>query len=405
MQKAHKIRLNPTPEQAKWLLQACGVARFAFNRGLAEWQKQYEAGKKPSAYALKKQFNAIRREQFPWSYAVTKCAVDSGFRNLDRAFKNFFRRCKNGNAQKGYPKFKSRKRSKLAFRMEGTRVHPEGHWVKLEKLDTPINMAETLRFAGKIVSVTVSKDGEHWYASFDCEVNPPSHQHKRASVGIDLGLKTLAVLSDNTQFENQRLLRSDLRKAKRLSRELSRRQEGSGRWQRTKKKLARLHRRVANRRLDYQHKMTTKIAKTYQIVGVEDLNVTGMLRNHRLALSLADAGFGEIKRQLAYKTEWFGGLLVEVDRFFPSSKLCPMCGTIKDDLTLSERVFVCECGYAADRDLNAARNIERQALVILAGVGSRRGETRVERMSDSSEQSAMKRENMAEERQPSRPAV
>lgn len=403
MQRAHKIRLNPTPEQKQWLLQACGVARFAFNWGLAEWQKQYEAGGKPSAYGLKKQFNAIRREQFPWSLEVSKCAVDTGFRNLDIAFRNFFRRCKNGDTRKGYPNFKSKEHSRKSFRMDGTRVKTEDHRVKLEHLDAPINMAETLRFGENTASVTLSRDGEHWYISFTCEMKPPPHQHEEASVGVDVGLKTLAVLSNGTQYENQKLLRSDLRKVKRLSRALSRQQKHSGRWQRAKKKLTRLHQHIADKRLDYQHKMTTEIAETYQIIGAEDLNVAGMLRNHHLALSLSDAGFGEIQRQLRYKSEWFGGKLVEVDRFFPSSRLCPICGTIKDDLALSNRVFVCECGYTADRDLNAAQNIEQRALAILAGVGSRRGKTHVEQMSDSPEQFATKRENTAEERQPSRP--
>ena len=366
MQRAHKIRLNPTSEQEQYLRQACGVARHAFNWGLAEWKRQYEAGEKPSAYILKKQYNAIRREQFPWSYEVTKCAVDTGFRNLDAAFRNFFRRCKNGDARKGYPNFKSKKRAKQSFRMDGSRVSVDDHWLRLERLDTPINIAEPLRFSGKIVSVTISEDAGRWYAAVNVEVEPSKHEHPQESVGVDLGVKTLAVLSDSTQFENQRLLRSELRKVKRLNRELSRRQEGSGRWQRTKQKLARLHKHIANKRLDYQHKMTTEISQTYRIIGVEDLNVEGMLKNHHLALSLADVGFGEIQRQLRYKAEWYGGVLVEVDRFFPSSRLCPICGTIKGDLTLSDRVFVCECGYAVDRDLNAAQNIERQALSILS---------------------------------------
>ena len=277
------------------------MARFCFNWGLEKWREQYEAGEKPSAYKLKKQFNAIRQEQYPWSYEVSKCAVDSGFRNLDAAFKSFFRRCKNGDAKKGYPRFKSKRRSRKSFRMDGGRVKLSGYWLKLEKLDDPINMAETLRLDGEIKSVTVSEDAGHWYVAVNVEVEPPRHEHPQKSVGVDLGVKTLAVLSDGTQYENQGLLRSELRKLKRLNRELSRRQEGSGRWERTKAKLAKLHRRIANRRLDYQHKMTAEIARTYRVIGVEDLNVAGMLCNHCLALSLADAGFGEIQRQLRYK--------------------------------------------------------------------------------------------------------
>jgi putative transposase len=361
MQRAHRIRLNPTPQQTEYLRKACGTARFAFNWGLAEWQKQYAAGEKPSAYTLKKQFNTIKREQFPWVLDVSKCAVDTGFRNLDAAFKRFFRRCKNGDTKKGYPKFKSKKRSKLSFRMDGTRVRVDGHWLTLERLDKPITMAEVLRFDGAIRSVTISEHGGHWYAAINGAVEPPKHKHPQGSVGIDVGVKTLAVLSDGMRYENQVLLRSTLRKLKRLNRELSRRQTGSGRWNHTRKTLARFHRRIADKRLDYLHNMTTRIARTYRIIGVEDLNVAGMLHNRRLALSIADAGFGEIQRQLRYKSEWYGGILGEVDRFFPSSRLCPMCGEIKSDLTLRDRTFVCACGYVADRDVNGAQHIEREA--------------------------------------------
>jgi putative transposase len=407
MQRAHKIRLNPTSEQEQYLRQACGVARFCFNWGLSEWKRQREEGGRPSAYLLKQQFNAVRREQFPWTLNVSKCAVDTGFRNLDAAFKNFFRRCKNGDAKKGYPSFKSRKRSKRSFRMDGTRVKVDGHWLKLERLDTPINMAETLRFDGKIVSVTISEDIDHWYATINVEVEKPKHEHPRESVGVDLGVKTLAILSDGTQFENQKLLQSELRKVKRLNRELSRRQQGGGRWQRTKWKLAKLHRRVANRRLDYQHKMTTRIAQTYQVVGMEDLNVRGMLRNHRLALSIADAGFGEIRRQLTYKTEWYGGQVVAIDRFFPSSRLCSNCGAVKDDLTLGDHRFVCECGYTANRDLNAVRNIEAAAFKMIS---RRSGFTETlnaqgQDVRPQTGQSWMNCENSAEERQPARLAI
>ena len=343
--RAHKIRINPTPEQEQWLLQACGIARFCFNWGLEKWREQYEAGEKPSAYKLKKQFNAIKREQFPWCYWVTKNAADTGFLRLDAAFKNFFRRCKSGDAKKGYPRFKSKRRSKKSFRMDGSRTKPGDHWIKLEKLDEPINMTEPLRLDGEIKSATFSQDAAgNWYVAVSVEVELLGYKHPQESVGIDLGIKALAVLSDGTEFENQKPLRSELRKLKHLNQELSRRQMGSGRWQRTKRKLAKLHRRIANRRLDYQHKMTTKIARTYQLIGIEDLNVAGMLKNHRLALSIADAGFGEIRRQLEYKTEWFGGYLTSADLFFPSSKLCHYCGCINGNLTLADREWTCDAG-------------------------------------------------------------
>lgn len=399
MLRAHKIKINPSHNQEQYLRQACGVARFCFNWGLSEWKKQYEAGEKPYAYGLKKQFNAIKREQFPWVYNVSKCAGDTGFRNLDAAFKNFFRRCKNGDAKKGYPKFKSRKGSRKSFRMDGTRVKVDGNWLKLERLDEPINMAEMLRFDGEIRSAIISEGTSHWYVAISVEVKPPEHKHPQKSVGIDLGVKTLATLSDGIRFENQRPLRSKLRKLKKLNQELSRREKGSGRWKRTKAKLAKLHKRIANRRLDYQHKMTTEIARAYKVIGMEDLNVVGMLKNHRLALSIADAGFGEIARQLGYKSEWYGGYLVKIDRFFPSSKLCRHCCCINQELKLSDRKWVCDCGVVLDRDRNAAINIEMEALRTFADVGSRRSKTRVEsdvRPIATLLAASMKRENRVE---------
>jgi putative transposase len=298
MQRAHKIRLNPTPQQAEYLRKACGTARFVFNWGLSEWERQRNGGGKPSAYLLKKHFNAIKREQFPWVLDVSKCAVDTGFRNLDAAFRNFFRRCKNGDAKKGYPRFKRRKDGFGLFRMDGERVRAEGHWLKLEPLAMPINMTEPLRFNGKIASVTVSEKYGRWYAAFNIEITPPPHEgHLKDSVGVDLWLKALATLSDGKPYENPIWLRSDLRKVRRLNRERSRRHKGSGRWKCTRTKLAKRYQRRTNQRLDYLHKMTTEIASTYRMIGVEDVNVAGMLRNHRLALSIADASFGESQRQ------------------------------------------------------------------------------------------------------------
>lgn len=396
MYRAHKIRLNPTPEQEQHLRQACGVARFCFNWGLAEWQRQYEEGGRPSTNALKKQFNAIKQKQFPWVYNVTKCAAETGFINLGAAFEGFFRRCKKGDKKRGYPNFKSKKRSKQAFRIDGEQIKINGQWLKIPRLNTMINMAEVLRFNAKIRSVTISEDAGHWHAAIGVKDEPPEHKHLRESVGVDLGVKTLAVLSNNVRFENKGLLRSELHKLKRLNRELARRQEGSGRWQRTKQKLERFHRHISNQRLDCQHKMTTEIAKTYRIIGMEDLNVAGMLKNHCLALSIADAGFGEIKRQMIYKAEWYRGIVALVGQFFPSSRLCPECGCINSELKLSDRTWICDCGVMHDRDLNAACNIETEALRILAGVGSQTRKMHVEQASDSSEQSATKRENRAE---------
>ena len=176
----------------------------------------------------------------------------------------------------------------------------------------------------------------------------------------------LMELSDGEQRENQALLRSELTHLKRLNRRLSRRQIGSGRWQRAKAQLARFHERIANRRADYLPNKTSEIARKYEVIGLEDLNVAGMIRNHKLALSLSDASFGEIRRQLEYKCNWYGGRMVTVGRFFLSSKLCRPCRKKNDELELSDREWVCpDCGTLNQRDPNAARNIEQEALRIL----------------------------------------
>ncbi|MCK9598275.1 MAG: transposase [Sphaerochaeta sp.] len=286
--------------------------------------------------------------------------------------------------------------------MDGNRARLDGYWLSLSRLDSAINMAEVLRFAGEVKSVVISKQAGYWYASFNVEVEPPQeYVHPHNSVGIDLGINTLAYLSNGQQFENQKLLRVEQRKLKRLNRELSRRQQGSNRWNRTKQKLARFHQRIANRRSDYIHKMTTEVARTYRIIGVEDLNVAGMVKNRYLALSISDCSFGEIDRQLAYKADWYGGEYIEIDRWYPSSKLCSSCGAIKSNLTLANRLFVCDCGLRKDRDWNAAINIESEALRTLAGVGSRRGKTDVDESVRPLAAVSCEASKMAEKGQPS----
>jgi putative transposase len=365
MIKAHKIRLNPTPEQEAYFRRAAGTARFVYNWGLARWIRLYEAGERPSIWQIKQEFNAIKGEQFPWVYEVAKDVAENAFFNLAKAFKNFF---ESHNGQRkgekvGYPRFKSKKRSKLSFSLNNDKFKVDGHWLRVPKLGW-VNMAETLRFEGKILGATPSKQADWWYVSVHVEVEDSEPiDFLNESVGIDLGLKSLAVLSDGTEFENQELLRSELRKLKRLNRELSRRQPGSNRWRKTQRKLARLHKRIADRRNDTIHKMTTEIARSYRLIGIEDLNLKGMLKNRRLALSLSDAAMGEICRQLVYKSAWFGGQVVKVDRFFASSKTCSECGHVNHDLQLSDRRWTCQgCGTIHDRDWNASKNIEVEAL-------------------------------------------
>lgn len=389
MIKAHKIRFNPTLEQEEYFRKACGTARFVFNWGLSEW-KRHKAEYPDQEYgvmAIKKDFNAIKAEKFPWVYEVAKDVAEGAFTNLARAFKNYYdsKSSRRQVARIGFPRFKSRKNKRQSFRLNNDKIGVADHEMYVPKLGW-VNMAESLRFPGKIMGAVVSREAGRWYVSITVEMNKPEPiQFPQPSVGVDVGVKMLAVLSDGRQYENQALLRSKLDRLKRLSRRLSRRQAGSHRWHKAKEQLARFYARIANRRADYLHKMTSEIANTYEVIGIENLNVAGMLKNHRLALSLADASFGEIRRQLMYKSEWFGGRVVTIDRFFPSSRLCsnPECHMINHDLELEERGWICpNCGTHHNRDLNASVNIKMEALRILdkSPVVATSGTTLVDRM-------------------------
>jgi putative transposase len=362
-----KIRLNPTPEQAQYFRKAVGVSRFVYNWGLAEWKRQYEAGLKPSAVELKKQFNAIKREQFPFVMDVLRDASVDPFVKLGKAFKNFFDSVTGKRSdQIGYPRFKSKKRSKQTFGMANDKFYVRDQGLYVPRLGM-VNMAERLRFSGKLMAGVISCVAGKWYVSITVEVERPEPvQFKAESVGIDLGLKTLATLSNGVEFENQRLLRSELKRLRSLSRGLSRKQQGSGRWWKQKQKIATFHQRIANRRSDVIHKMTTEISQGYRMVGIEDLHVKGMIRNHKLALSIADAAMGEVTRQLTYKKQCFGGVLQKVGRYYASSKTCNDCGYVNQELKLSDRSWVCAgCGTVKPRDWNASKNIEQEALRLI----------------------------------------
>lgn len=365
MIRSHSIRLHPTPEQANYFARAAGTRRFVFNWGLAEWKRQYEAGEKPSALALKKQFNAIKGELFPWVYEVTKCAVEGAFMDLAAAFKNFFKGCKAGR-KVGYPKFKAKKRSREGFYVANDKFDVSGHWIKLPHIGL-VNMAEKLRFQGKILSARFTQQAGWWFVSIAVEM-PDMHQQPLSdTTGIDLGVNRLITLSDGRVFENQKPLRHLLEKVRRLHRSLSRKQKGSKNREKARLRLSRLHYRIACIREDYLHKVTTVLAEQYGFIGVENLNVRGMMKNHALAQALGDAAFGMLSRFLFVKVEARSGKVQAIGRFYPSSKTCSCCGHVKAELALAEREFVCEaCGFKLDRDYNAAINILNEALRLAA---------------------------------------
>jgi putative transposase len=364
MMRAHKIRLHPTPEQAQYFARAAGVARFVWNWALAEWNRSSEAGEKPTALTLKKQFNEIRREHFPWTWQVTKNASDQPFLDLGKAFTAFF----EGRARR--PKFKSKKRSKPSFYLANDQLDLGDHRIWVPKLGW-VNMAEQLRLVGKVKGARITKTAEWWFVAIQVEVPDEIPVKRPAAVGIDVGLNRLATLSTGEEVENQTFLTTALKKLRQANKRLHRRKLGSKNREKARKQVALLHYRISCLREDLLHKLTTRLADSYGIMGVETLHLKGLLKNRRLARSFSDASLGTLRRLLEAKVAERGGQVIKVDRFFPSSKICHSCGWKWEAMTLTDRVFVCQnlsrpyAQFPQDRDHNAAHNILREALRLI----------------------------------------
>ena len=392
---SHKIELVPNNRQKTYFRKAFGCARLAYNWGLAEWQRRYKEGGKVDAYGLKKAFNAIKKEEYPFVLEVTKYATQQPFINLGKAFKRFFDDLKRGIVS--YPKFKKKKDNRGSFYIGGDQISlsetnrnskafsrmPHNEKQKHQYLKVPnlgwVKMTERLRFIGKVNGTVISQQGDRYFASFSVQVtedeykrtHPKIHSVKSVrNVGIDLGVKSALTLSDGVAVENPKPLRKQLRKIKRMSRQLDKRTHARTKRERLegKKKsnnyrklaisLSNTHRKVANIRCDFIQKVTTILATHYTHIALEDLNVKGMTRNHRLAQSVSDVSFGEFCRQIEYKSVLDGVKVSKADRFYPSSKTCSVCGHIKHGLKLKDRTYHCDrCGAVIDRDYNASLNL------------------------------------------------
>ena len=387
---AHRIQLMPNNKQKTYFRKAIGCCRLAYNWGLAEWKRRYREGERGlSGRKLRNDFNAIRGEQFPFTYEVTKYATAHAFDDLQVAFTNFFEH------RADYPRPHKKKdgegsfyigadQAKLSDTHKGLKhLKKVAHNVggKRQYLNIPnlgyVKMSERLRFDGKILGVKISQEGDKFFASIQVQIteeeyrrtHPETKRERHGAVGIDLGLKEAMTLSDGIAVSNPRTLRRHQRKITRLSRQLSKRQHAKTKQERLQgvrrsnnyKKLSRRlgseQHHVANIRRDFTQKLTTILTTTYEAIAIEDLNVKGMQRS-RLAKSVSDVAFGELRRQIEYKAAMNGVRLEVADRFYASSKTCSCCGTKRDDLTLRDRTYVCpHCGAVIDRDLNAARNL------------------------------------------------
>lgn len=374
--KAVKVRLDPTPRQERLLASHAGAARFAYNAGLAHVKEAIDAGEKPdwSFYSLVNWWNAnknslaVGADGATWWQENSKESYCRALESLSKGLSNWSksRRGDRKGRKVGFPKFKAKGRATPKFAY-GTGsfglVKNDPKALKLPRIGRVHCMENVAALVGdaKVKRMTVSRRAGRWYASLTVERDdtPAKRPTKGGAVGVDLGVKTLATLSDGAVIENPRYLKKSERKLKRAQKSLSRKVQGSNRRAKARMKVARLHAHVANQRLDAMHKLTTRLAETFSDISIEDLHVAGMVKNHHLAKSIMDAAFGEFRRQLEYKTTRTGARLHVVDRWYRSSKTCSGCGSVKAKLSLSERTYKCDsCGLTMDRDLNAAINIK-----------------------------------------------
>ena len=374
MFEAVKVALDPSPAQERLLLSHAGAARFAFNAGLARVKAAMDAGEKPdwSYYSLVRWWNAnkdalaVGEDGTPWWRENSKEAANTGLRSLAAALSNWSKSRKGVRKGRrvGFPKFKAKDRTtpRFAYTTGFRLIKGDPKALRLPKVGRVHCMENVAERVGdaRVLRMTVSRRAGRWYAALTVERDdkPVTKLPRGGAVGVDLGVKTLATLSDGTVIENPRCLAASERRLKKAQKALSRKTVGSNRRAKARAKVARIHAHVANQRLDAMHKATTWLAETFSEICIEDLNTAGMVKNHHLAKAVSDAAFAEFRRQLEYKTARTGAVLHVIDRWYPSSKTCSNCGAVKAKLSLSERTYRCDgCGLVMDRDLNAAVNI------------------------------------------------
>jgi putative transposase len=353
--KTYKVELDPNAKQQEALLRHAGTARFIWNWALARRQEIYAKTKKgPSFIDQNNELTAIKNEHFPWMNEIASRVREGALRDLDKAFKAFFRRLKAGE-KPGYPKPRTRRKGIGGFWTYGARV--TGTHVSVP-LIPGIKLKERGRLpVGTHKGGRITERAGRWFISIPVETDIAAPENDGSPIGIDVGINALAVTSDGETFDAPKPLKANLKKLRRLSRAHGRRQKGGANRRKSAQRLARLHYRIACIRQDALHRITTHLAKNHGLIAIEDLNVQGMARNRHLSRAILDMGWYEFRRQLEYKCLWYGSKLVVVPAPY-TSRTCSDCGHIKTDLALSERVFRCEaCGMVLDRDLNAARNI------------------------------------------------
>jgi putative transposase len=359
--KSYKVELDPNNVQITNMKKNIGAARFAYNWGLKKKIEAYgQKVKTPSAIDLHKELVILKKTDIHWAYECSKCSFQEALRDLDGAFNRFFSNCKKRiKGKKGFPKFKSKKNDKQSFRLNGS-ITIKDNRIGLPRIGK-VKLKETDYIPKdiKITQATVSRKAGRWFVSVLTEIEHKPLTQNTKVIGIDLGIKTLVTCSDGTTFNNPKALKNNLNDLKYQQRRLSKKVKGSKNYEKQKLKVQKIHYRISNIRKDSLHKATSKIINDNQVIVLEDLKVSNMMKNHKLAQANSDVGYYEFRRQIEYKAKWNNREVKFVNTFFPSTKLCSCCGH-KKDIDLKERTYKCDnCGMLVDRDLNAAKNLEQ----------------------------------------------
>jgi len=362
MLKAYKYRIYPNKEQINYLQKTFGCTRFVYNQMLADRIKSYEENKELDVKAIKYPTPAQYKKEFEWLKEVDSLALANAQMNLDKAYKNFFR-----DKSVGFPKFKSKKNNHKSYttnNQNGT-VFIENNRIKIPKLKSMIKIKQHREFTGLIKSCTISQNPSgKYYISILVDTENYQLPKIDKKVGIDLGIKEFAITSDGEMFSNPKWLNKSEKRLRKLQKDLSRKQKGSNNRRKDRLKVAKLHEKISNQRKDYLHKVSTQLINENQVIVIEDLKVSNMMKNHKLAKSIANVSWFEFRRQLEYKAKWYGREIIVAPVSYASSQLCSNCGNKSSQTKdLSCRTYICPvCGMIMDRDINASKNLLKLAM-------------------------------------------